>query len=463
MLSIYNSLTKKKEIFKPLQTNKVGLYVCGITVYDHCHIGHARMFLSFDVVVRYLRYKGYEVTYVRNITDIDDKIIERAALNQEPYEQLTARFIASMQKDVTDLQTLAPTIEPRATVYMPHMINLIQSLIDKGYAYVASNHDVYYSVSALKSYGCLAHAKLDSLQSGSRVDVNPYKNNPLDFVVWKMAKPGEPAWDSPWGKGRPGWHTECSAMSLDILGETFDIHGGGPDLKFPHHENERAQSEAHTNKKFVNIWMHTGYLQKDKEKMSKSLNNFLTIQAFLAEYHRDVLRYFMISSHYRSPLEYSLELIDAAKRGITRLYTALKDVTLGEKPTASEYEARFTKAMDDDFNTPEALAVLFDLSREINRLKLENKEKAEKFAALLQYLGQVLGLFTQSCEEFLQHKSVNTAGKTLTNSEIEALIEQRNEAKKNKDYAAADAIRQQLLTFKIILEDKAQGTEWRIG
>jgi cysteinyl-tRNA synthetase len=466
MLQIYNSLTKKKQEFKPIQQNEVGLYICGVTVYDYCHIGHARTYLAFDMIQRYLIYKGYKIKYIRNITDIDDKIIKRAQESQIPWQTVTDRFIEAMHEDLHgSLNTLRPAREPKATEFVSEMIHLTEKLIDKGYAYAASNGDVYYNVTKFKSYGCLAHRDLDDLIAGARIEVNEAKNNPLDFVLWKAAKPGEPSWDSPWGKGRPGWHIECSAMALDLLGDTFDIHGGGPDLKFPHHENERAISEVATGKCFVHTWMHVGYLQIDKEKMSKSTGNFITIREFLTQYHPEVLRYFNIVSHYRSPVEYSTEHMDLARSALERLYTALRGlIDLNEKMAAenSEYENRFVEAMDDDFNTPVALSVLFDLARIINRKKEENTKgsliEAAKLGSLLKKLGNILGLLQENSEDFLQDKSVITEEESL---EIEKIIQAREEARKTKDWARADQLRQVLDAKGIELEDTSSGTLWR--
>lgn len=463
MLQIYNTLSKQKENFKPLVKGKVGLYVCGITVYDYCHIGHARFFIVFDMVVRYLRYRGFEVKYVRNITDIDDKIIKRAHENSEPYEALTDRFIHAMFEDAKILNLLTPDNEPRATHYIDHMIDMIQTLIDKGYAYIGSTGDVYYDVRKLASYGCLSHRNLEDLLAGARIEVNEAKRNPLDFVLWKMAKPQEPSWPSPWGNGRPGWHIECSAMSLDNLGETFDIHGGGCDLIFPHHENECAQSEAATGKKFVNTWMHVGFVQQKKEKMSKSLGNFLTIRDFLKLYDPEVLRYFILASHYRSPVDYNSDNIDSAIHALERFYTSLRGLNLEDETQkelgASEiaFEQRFQLAMDDDFNTPEALAVLFDLVREINRQKEANPPLALQLGILLKKLGNILGLLYRSPEAYLQ----GDEDSTVDVQEIEALIKQRNQARDTKNWALADKVRKELLERGIVLEDTATKTIWR--
>ncbi len=462
MLLIYNTLSQEKEIFKPIHPGKIDFYVCGITVYDYCHIGHARVYLVFDTIIRYLRYRGFEVNYIRNITDIDDKIIKRADENQEPMEILTERFINAMHEDFAALNIEPATLEPRATEYVPQMITLIKTLMDKGYAYVGANGDVYYKVEKFESYGCLSHRKMDDLQAGARIGINESKQHPFDFVLWKSAKVGEPSWASPWGPGRPGWHIECSAMSLKNLGETFDIHGGGPDLKFPHHENERAQSEAATGKTFVNYWMHVGYVQIEKEKMAKSLGNFVTIREFLQHYHPEVLRYFSISSHYRSPVDYTGDHIDFAFRALERLYTALRGITIPHSvsiPSHSEYEKRFCDAMNDDFNTPVAIAVLFDLAREINRLRDADSEEVYPLALLLKKLGNLLGILNATPEEFLQ----NLNGSEIDRNEIDRLISERLIAKTAKDWKKADEIRETLLQKNIILEDSPDGkTKWSV-
>lgn len=462
MLQIYNTLTKQKEPFKPLVSGKIGLYVCGMTVYDYCHIGHARgVFLTFDTIVRYLRYRGYEVKYVSNITDIDDKIIKRAEEQGVPFHTVTDQFIKAMDEDREALNVMKPDVEPRATNYIKDMIVMIQKLIDKDYAYVADNGDVYYHVEKFSSYGCLAHRDLEDLQAGSRVDINEAKKSPLDFVLWKMAKPGEPKWPSPWGEGRPGWHIECSVMAIDNLAETFDIHGGGADLKFPHHENERAQSEAATDKRFVNTWMHVGFVQVNAEKMSKSLGNFLTIRDCLRDYNPEVLRYFTLASHYRSPVDWGDDQINSAIQGLERLYTSLRGLNLAgiEAPLDTEYEKRFQAAMDDDFNSPVALAVLFELVREINREREANPKQSLLLAALLHKLGNALGLLYQEPETLLQ--DLRRQETTISHEEIENLIEQRNAARKMKNWQESDRIRQVLLDKGIVLEDTAAKTLWR--
>lgn len=461
MLKIYNTLSRQKEIFKPLHPGKVGFYVCGVTPYDFCHIGHARVYLAFDAIMRYLRYQGFQVKYIRNITDIEDKIIQRAQEKNEPFEHFSERYIQAMHDDFNRLNLTQPTLEPRATEYIQQMIDLIQQLIHKGYAYVANNGDVYYSIEKFKTYGCLSHRHLDALEAGARVEKNIAKQNPLDFVLWKMAKPNEPHWTSPWGAGRPGWHIECSAMALHNLGTTLDIHGGGPDLKFPHHENERAQSEAITDQPLANYWMHVGFVQQDQEKMSKSLNNFVTIRDFLEHYDAEVLRFFAIASHYRSPIDYSTDNTDTAVRALERLYTALRGLeTTGQHaPQNSQFEQRFIAAMNDDFNTPEAIAVLFELAREINRIRESRPSEALMCAAILKKLGNVLGLLSQSPDTFLQ----DLRGKSIAFSTIHALILERNEARQAKNWEKSDRIRAKLLQEGIILEDKAEGTVWHIA
>jgi len=456
MLLIYNSLTHEKEVFKPLVEGKVGIYVCGMTVYDDCHIGHARMLVVFDMITRYLRYRGYEVKYVRNITDIDDKIIKRANENNEPISALTERVIASMNEDLKALNVLAPDVEPRATEYIAHMIKLIQELIEKNYAYVAANGDVCFRVNSFKTYGQLAHQDLEKLRSGARIEVDKTKEDPLDFVLWKLAKPGEPHWKSPWGEGRPGWHIECSAMSIDCLGETFDIHGGGIDLLFPHHQNEIAQSEGATGEKFVNIWVHNGFVQVDKEKMSKSLGNFFTIKEVLKEHSAEVVRYFLLASHYRSPVNYSKESLQSAFGALERFYISLRGLPEAKAEKSNIYTTRFQEAMDDDFNTPIALAVLFDLAREINRLRDSHLDLAATLGATLKELGGVLGLLQQNPEEFLQQGISNNESQ-----QIENLITARNNARTTKNWHEADRIRQQLLDLGIAIEDSPTGTIWR--
>ncbi len=459
MIQVYNSLKRRKEEFKPIEPGKVRMYVCGMTVYDYCHLGHARVLVVFDVVYRYLEAKGYDVTYIRNITDIDDKIINRANENNEDFHALTARFIDAMHEDAAALGVLKPSNEPKATDNIEPILGMISGLMDKGYAYQAENGDVYYAVNKFEPYGQLSGKKLDELRAGERVEVEEAKRDPLDFVLWKAAKPDEPAWDSPWGKGRPGWHIECSAMSTKFLGNHFDIHGGGQDLQFPHHENEIAQSEACTGEHFVNYWMHNGFVRINEEKMSKSLGNFFTVREVLEVYRAEEIRYFIVDSHYRSPLNYSNEQLDNARAALTRLYTALRGLPAAEPAEGGEYEARFNAAMDNDFNTPEALAVLFDLARDVNKAKEEgNEAQAAALGALLRTLAGVLGLLEHNPEDYL--KGHGEAG-GLSDEEIEALIRARNDARAQKDWAEADRVRDELSAQGIVLEDGAGGTTWR--
>lgn len=457
MLKIYNSLTKQKEVFTPINENKVGIYVCGVTIYDLCHIGHGRTFVSFDMVTRYLRFLGYDVNFVRNITDIDDKIIKRAAENNESCDELTERLIDEMYVDFDALNIKRPDIEPRATEYIAQIISLIERLIERGFAYVASNGDVMFEVAKFKDYGKLSRQDLEQLQAGARVDVEEAKKSPLDFVLWKMSKPGEPMWQSPWGEGRPGWHIECSAMNSHILGNHFDIHGGGSDLTFPHHENEIAQSCCAHDTPYVNTWMHSGMVMVDREKMSKSLGNFFTIRDVLAHYDAQTVRYFLLSGHYRSQLNYSEENLKQARASLERLYTSLRDLPLVEAKGGEVFVERFTSAMNDDFNTPEAYAVLFDMAREINRLKAETKDQAAQLGARMRELGAVLGILEGNVEEFFQ----GTSETDEDVSKIEALIKQRNDARANKDWALADAARDALNEMNIVLEDGASGTTWK--
>ncbi|HIF9178966.1 TPA: cysteine--tRNA ligase, partial [Photobacterium damselae] len=403
MLKIYNSLTRQKEEFKPIHPGKVGMYVCGVTIYDLCHIGHGRTFVSFDVVSRYLRYLGYDLTFVRNITDIDDKIIKRAAENGETCDSLTERLIGEMHADFDALGMKRPDVEPRATAFISEIIALCERLIERGFAYVADNGDVMFEVSKFKDYGRLSKQDLDQLQAGARVDIELAKRSPLDFVLWKMSKPGEPTWESPWGPGRPGWHIECSAMNSAILGDHFDIHGGGSDLQFPHHENEIAQSCCAHDTQYVNTWMHSGMVMVDREKMSKSLGNFFTIRDVLNHYDPETVRYFLMSGHYRSQLNYSEDNLKQARSALERLYTSLRGLdTSVEAAGGEEFVARFKEAMDDDFNTPEAYSVLFDMAREINRLKTDDMAAASVLGARMRELADVLGLLGQEPEVFLQ-------------------------------------------------------------
>tara|TARA_R110001599_G_scaffold150348_2_gene334341 strand:- start:2948 stop:4354 length:1407 start_codon:yes stop_codon:yes gene_type:complete len=459
-MHIYNTLTRRKEPFTPLVAGKVSMYVCGMTVYDYCHLGHARVMVAFDVITRYLRERGYDVNYVRNITDIDDKILKRADENGESITALTERMIDAMHEDEARLNVLAPSHEPRATAHIGDIVAMIETLIEKGFAYAAENGDVYYRVRQFADYGKLNNRQLDDMRAGSRVDVDVHKEDPLDFVLWKAAKPGEAHWASPWGNGRPGWHIECSAMSTCCLGDTFDIHGGGPDLTFPHHENEIAQSEAATGKTYVNTWMHAGAVRVNQEKMSKSLGNFFTIRDVLAEHDPEVVRFLLVASHYRSPINYSVDSLTEARKSLTRLYTALEGVESATPISheASTYRERFVQVMDDDFNTPEALAVMFELARELNRAKQEQPEQAARLGSELKQLGAVLGLLQQAPQTFL--KGTQQQGLPLSESEIEAKIAQRIEAKANKDFAQADAIRDELSALGIILKDSREGTSW---
>jgi cysteinyl-tRNA synthetase len=456
-LAIYNSLSQSKEVFTPIEPGKIKFYVCGMTVYDLCHIGHARAMIVFDMVMRYLRFSDYEVTYVRNITDIDDKIIRRANENGEDIKSLTDRFILAMHDDFAAIGLNPPDQEPRATDHIPHIIRMIETLIDNGLAYVAGNGDVCYEVRKFKSYGELANRDLDKLRSGARIEVESTKRDPLDFVLWKLVKPDEPSWQSPWGEGRPGWHIECSAMSADSLGNHFDIHGGGMDLKFPHHENEIAQSEGAAGCKFVNTWMHAGFLQINKEKMSKSLGNFLTIRDTLKECLAEVLRFFMLSTHYRKPINYSDEALDQAKSSLESLYTALRDVSLGVLDEEHDYVVRFKAAMNDDFNTPEAMAVLFELAKEINTCKSSGASKAQSLAAILKYLGNAIGVLVDDAQTFLQQGLVNVDA-----DKVEALIVARKQARADKNWAESDRVRDELKAMGVVVEDSASGTTWRV-
>jgi cysteinyl-tRNA synthetase len=470
MLKIYNSLSRSKQAFTPIEANKVRMYVCGMTVYDFCHLGHARVMVVFDMVSRWFRASGYDVTYVRNITDIDDKIIKRANENGETIDVLTQRFIDAMDEDSARLGIIRPDIEPRATQHIDGMINMIAKLIEKGHAYQAANGDVFYSVRSFADYGKLSGKSLDDLRAGERVEVDTHKKDAMDFVLWKSVKPNEPNWDSPWGKGRPGWHIECSVMSAHHLGAHFDIHGGGQDLQFPHHENEIAQSEATHNCQMANTWMHNGFVRVDDEKMSKSLGNFFTIRTVLEKYDAEVVRFFILRAHYRSPLNYSDVHLDDAKASLKRLYTALRgyEVSTHEINWNQPQPARFKAAMDDDFNTPEAVAVLFDLANEVNRTK------DARTASLLFNLASVLGLLQQNANAFLQGDvtgyvnaknnddvAVATGEVGYTEANVNQLISNRLEAKKSKNFAEADAIRKQLAEAGIILEDTPLGTTWR--
>lgn len=461
MLHLHNTLTRKKERFEPIEKGKVGMYVCGMTVYDLCHIGHGRAMVVFDVLYRHLMASGYDVKYVRNITDVDDKIIERALENNEPVDDLTARYIEEMNRDADSLNVLRPTLEPRATETIDDMIELIQKLVDTDFAYASDNGDVYYSVSKFKEYGKLSGRKLDELRSGERVAVDVHKRDPLDFVLWKAAKPDEPKWDSPWGGGRPGWHTECSAMSMKLLGETFDIHGGGMDLQFPHHENEIAQSEAITHKPFARYWMHNGFVRMDDEKMSKSLGNFFTIREVLKLYSGEEIRYFVLGSHYRSPLNYSDEQLKNARAALRRLYIALRlqPATDASIDLSSSHVERFNAALDDDLNTAEALAVLFDLATALNKQKDASSDASLTLSATLRALGERLGILQQDPEVVLQGSDDSSDG--LSNEAIDALIAERIAARKDKNWARSDEIRDELSAKGIVLEDAGGETTWR--
>jgi len=462
MIRIHNSMTGEKQPLQPITAGKVRMYVCGMTVYDYIHIGHARMLTAFDMISRYLRYRGLEVTYVRNITDIDDKIIKRAAENGEPIDAVTGRFIQAMDEDAASLGLAKPDFEPRATQYVPNIIAMISKLIDRGYAYAAADGDVLYAVAKFEGYGKLSGKRLADLRAGARVEVDAGKRDPLDFVLWKHAKPGEPAWDSPWGAGRPGWHIECSAMSEAILGTHFDIHGGGMDLKFPHHENEIAQSCGATGDKFVNVWIHNGFVNIDDEKMSKSLGNFFTVREVLPRMrHPEVLRYFILSSHYRGPINYSLEQLEQADSALARIYTALRDLPV-VAAAESEHSARFRDVMDDDFNTPEAIAVLQNMTREINSAKAAGQEaKAAALGAELRSLGGVLGLVTVDPQVWAK-LGVTKLGPALTDAAIDERIGARLAARKAKNWAESDRIRDELATGGVVLEDRPDGTtSWR--
>ncbi len=461
MLKIYNTYTNKKEEFKPIVPGKVSMYVCGMTVYDLCHLGHARVLVVFDMITRYFASQGYDVTYIRNITDIDDKIIRRANEKGEDFNDLTHRFITAMHEDGEALGVLPPDEEPRATASMDDIINMIKVLEEKGFAYAAENGDVYYDVSKFKGYGQLSGKKTEDLRAGERVAIDEFKDDPLDFVLWKAAKPDEPFWDSPWGNGRPGWHIECSAMSTCCLGNTFDIHGGGQDLQFPHHENEIAQSEAATGEKFVNYWIHNGFVRIADEKMSKSLGNFFTVREILERYRAEDIRYFILASHYRSPLNYSDQMLDSAGAALTRLYNALRDIEITEMGESSKvYIQRFEAAMNEDFNTAEAVAILFDLASHINKLKTTDAAKASSHAATLKHLGSILGLLQDDPERYLKSGG-STDGPD--DNEIEELIQARSQAKTDKNWEEADRIRDALKAQGIELEDKGAETSWRRG
>ncbi|MBB1474576.1 cysteine--tRNA ligase [Shewanella sp. SG41-3] len=457
MLKIYNSISRDKQEFKPINPGKIGMYVCGVTIYDLCHIGHGRTFVSFDMIVRYLRYIGYEVNFQRNITDVDDKIIKRAAENNESCESLTERLIGEMHQDFDALNMKRPDFEPRATLHIEEIIDMVQRLLDRDHAYVASNGDVLFSVASFPQYGQLSGQNLDQLQAGARVEIDNAKRNPMDFVLWKMSKSGEPTWASPWGPGRPGWHIECSAMNSKHLGLHFDIHGGGSDLQFPHHENEIAQSCCAHDTPYVNYWMHTGMVMVDREKMSKSLDNFFTIRDVLKHYDAETVRYFLLSGHYRSQLNYSEDNLKQARAALERLYTAIKDLDLTvDAAPAEAFVAKFKSAMDDDFNTPEAYSVLFDMVREINRLKITDMAAASALGVSLKQLADVLGLISQTPEAFFKGE-----GSDDEVAEVEALIVERNRARTEKDWPAADIARDRLNELGVVLEDGPSGTTWR--
>jgi len=460
MLKIHNSLSGEKEEFKPLRGNEVRMYVCGMTNYDYIHVGHARMLVAFDLVQRYLRSLGYQVTYVRNVTDIDDKIIERAAANGENWADLARRFTVAMHEDCATLGLQAPDLEPRATEFIAPIISMIQTLIEKGFAYAAASGDVMYSVRKFPNYGQLSRKKIDDLRVGARVQVDDAKLDPLDFVLWKHAKPGEPSWDSPWGAGRPGWHIECSAMSTSLLGSYFDLHGGGEDLKFPHHENEIAQSCAACDAPFVRLWMHNGFVRVNDEKMSKSLGNFFTVREVLKTLRDpEVLRFFLLSSHYRGPINYSAAQLAQADETLLGLYRALKDAA-PEGPADAQDVARFRAAMDDDFNTPEAFAVLQGVARALNQAKAAGDLRgASKAAATLRALGGTLGVLQQDADSYLKRSA---GASSLTDEEVEAQLAARRAARAAKNFAESDRIRDQLSGAGILLEDKPGGrTEWR--
>ncbi|MGE8122697.1 cysteine--tRNA ligase [Pseudomonas fulva] len=459
MLTIYNTLTKTKEPFKPLDGNNVRMYVCGMTVYDYCHLGHGRSMVAFDLATRWLRKSGYNLTYVRNITDIDDKIINRANENGETFDALTARMIDAMHEDERRLNILPPDQEPRATDHIAGMHAMIQTLIDKGYAYAPGNGDVYYRVGKFVGYGKLSRKKIEDLRIGARIEVGEAKQDPLDFVLWKGVKPGEPSWESPWGPGRPGWHIECSVMSTCCLGESFDIHGGGSDLEFPHHENEIAQSEAATGKPYANAWMHCGMIRINGEKMSKSLNNFFTIRDVLEKYHPEVVRYLLVASHYRSAINYSEDSLRDAKGALERFYHALRGLPRVPASGGDAFVERFTAAMNDDFGTPEACAVLFDLVREINRLRESDVSAAAGLAGRLRELGDVLGVLQLEADDFLR---AGAEGK-VDAAQVEDLIQARLQARADKNWGESDRIRDQLTAMGVVLEDSKGGTTWRLA
>lgn len=468
MLKIYNTITRKKQLFVSVNPNKVNIYVCGVTVYDYCHIGHARTYLFFDAVIRYLKFLGYEVNFIRNITDVDDKILNASKQSNQSFESITNKFIQAMQQDFATLNLSPPSFEPKATEFIQAMINLINDLLSKNYAYIGNNGDVFYSVNKFKKYGSLSKRDFNNMQNTCRVEqeVQDAKQELQDFVLWKLVDRSDIGWQSPWGYGRPGWHTECAAMSLQLFDNTIDIHGGGFDLMFPHHENEIAQSEASTCNIFVNYWMHVGFLQINQEKMSKSLGNYTLIKDILKEIHPEVLRYFMLSSHYRSQIEFAYDKLQTAKNSLERLYIALRNVPIKfnnndlQNEVYQKYAKKFQSAMDDDFNTPVALAILFELSKELNIVKEKSIDQAKIFAATLTKLANTIGLLMFDCEQFLHHK-INSHISLLSDQQIQNLIEQRNQARKLKDWQTADLIRNQLAKDGILLEDQGETTIWR--
>ena len=485
MLHIFNTLSGRKEPFQPIEPGRIGMYVCGMTVYDYCHLGHARMLLVFDVIARHLRGSGYELTYVRNITDVDDKIINRARERDEPIEAITERYIKAMHEDCAALGNLPPDHEPRATAYIPQMIRLVEDLVAKGYAYVGDTGDVFFEVARFPEYGKLSGNRVESLRAGARVAVDEAKSAAEDFVLWKAAKPGEPSWPSPWGRGRPGWHIECSAMSMAHFGSPFDIHGGGRDLIFPHHECEIAQAEASTGRPFAKVWIHNGFVRTGGEKMAKSLGNFFTIRDILKQHRGEAVRYFLLTSHYRSPLNHSFERLDEAEQALGRLYGALRGLPLpaaeeetqaGSALLAGEHEERYRAAMDDDFNTPEALAVLHDLARTVYRQRAQDRDAAVASAERLRRLGAGLGLLDTDPDAFFQRvprvpleagaefsPSGDRAGVNARSAPdaIERRIAARAEARRARNFSEADRIRDELEAEGIVLEDGPNGTTWR--
>jgi len=461
VLKIHNSISRQKEVFTSIEPGKVSMYVCGMTVYDFCHIGHARVMIVFDMIARYLRHSGLNVTYVRNITDIDDKIIARANENNETISKLTDRFIVAMHEDSDALGIISPDFEPKATLHMPQIIEMISKLLDKKHAYVGSNNDVYFDVSSFDSYGRMSGKNTEELRSGERVEIQQEKDDPLDFVLWKAAKPDEPSWPSPWGKGRPGWHIECSAMSTYCLGNHFDIHGGGQDLQFPHHENEIAQSVCSTDEKFANFWMHNGFVKVDEEKMSKSTGNFFTVREVLQKFQPEVIRFFILSSHYRSPLNYSINNLEEAKSALNGLYIALRDIFVDTSSVPlKEHKDKFNACMDDDFNTPKAISLLHELARDLNKNTNKTSKEAIELVVSLRFFGAILGLLQDEPQKFLQAKP-DSSNNCLDEVSIQDLIDQRVAAKSAKNYTEADHIRDHLQTLGISLEDTPQGTNWR--